>query len=38
MRCRDQLGLDLRVDTVEARVIDRRRADPDVDFGGAGAT
>src|SRR6185369_4739648 len=32
---RDQLGLDLGVDAVEARVEDRRRADPDVDLGGA---
>ena len=33
---RDELGLDLGVDAVEARVVDRRRADPDVDFGRAG--
>ena len=33
---RDQLGLDLGVDAVEARVEDRRRADPDVDLGRAG--
>src|SRR5687767_10633056 len=28
----DELGLDRRIDPVEARVVDRRRADPDVDF------
>ena len=33
---RDQLRLDLGVDAVEARVVDRRRADPDVDLGRAG--
>ena len=33
----DQLGLDRGVDAVEARVVDRRGADPDVDLGGAGA-
>ena len=32
----DELGLDLRVDAVEARVVDRRGADPDVDLGRAG--
>ena len=32
----DQLGLDLGVDAVEARVVDRRGADPDVDLGRAG--
>ena len=32
VRRRDQLGLDLRVDAVEAGVVDRRRADPDVDL------
>ena len=31
----DELGLDGRVDAVEARVVDRRRADPDVDLGRA---
>src|SRR6476469_5155926 len=35
-RC-DQLRLDLGVDPVEARVVDRRGADPDVDLLGAGA-
>ena len=33
---RDELGLDLGVDPVEARVVDRRGADPDVDLGGSG--
>ena len=33
---RDQLGLDLGVDAVEAGVVDRRRADPEVDLGRAG--
>ena len=33
---RDELGLDLGVDPVEARVVDRRGADPDVDLGRAG--
>src|SRR4051812_41109140 len=35
-RRRDQLGGDLGVDAVEARVVDRGGADPDVDLGGAG--
>src|SRR5215213_8887981 len=35
MRRRDQLGLDLGVDAIEAGVIDRRRADPDVNLGRA---
>ena len=34
---RDELGLHLRVDAVEARVEDRGRADPQVDLGRAGA-
>src|SRR6185503_7313327 len=33
---RDELRLDLGVDAVEARVEDRRCADPDVDLRGAG--
>ena len=37
MARRDELGLDLRVDAVEARVEDGRRADAQVDLGGARA-
>ena len=38
LRGGDELGLDGRVDAVEARVVDRRRADPDVDLAGPGAS